>query len=314
MVCPYKQHTLNRYVKAVGIGLHTGRRAVVKLRPASANSGIRFVRTDIDPVVLIQASTEYVTDTAFATTIGNSYGSVSTIEHLMAAFAGMGVDNAVVEIDGPEIPIMDGSAYPFVSLIKDAGLRVQDAPRRYIKILEPVTVSSGDKYVTIMPSDDFHVSVIIDFEHPLIARQQFDSRLTPHIFDRHISRARTFGFLKEVEYLKENGMALGGTLDNALVLDEISILNHEGLRFPDEFVRHKALDLIGDISLLGAPVLGKVQSFKGGHAIYHLLNQELLSRPYAWCMVEFDVEHGLDINSWDKRVKKSSLHPYHFNS
>jgi UDP-3-O-[3-hydroxymyristoyl] N-acetylglucosamine deacetylase len=276
----------------------------VKLRPAPVDSGIRFVRTDIDPVVLIQAGTEYVTDTAFATTVGNSDGSVSTIEHLMAAFAGMGVDNAVVEIDGPEVPIMDGSAYPFVSLIKDVGLRVQDAPRRYIQILEPVTVSSGDKYVTIMPSDGFHVSVGIDFEHPLIARQQFDSRLTPHIFDRHVSRARTFGFLKEVEYLKENGMALGGALDNALVLDETSILNHEGLRFPDEFVRHKALDLIGDISLLGGPVLGKVQSFKGGHAIHHLLNQELLSRPYAWRMVEFDVEHGLDTNSWDRRGEK----------
>lgn len=301
MVYPYKQHTLNSHVKASGIGLHTGIKTTIKLRPAPPDSGIRFVRTDLDPVMLIQAGTEYVTDTAFATTIGNADGSVSTIEHLMAAFAGMCVDNVVVEIDGPEIPIMDGSAYPFVSLIKYAGLKAQDAPRRYIKILEPVTVSSGDKYVTIMPSDGFYVSVGIDFEHPLIARQQFDSKLTPHIFDRHISRARTFGFLKEIEHLKENGMALGGALENALVLDETSILNHEGLRFPDEFVRHKALDLIGDICLLGSPVLGKVQSFKGGHAIHHLLNQELLNRPYAWRMVELDMEYDLNVRSWERQ-------------
>ncbi|MGB9713180.1 UDP-3-O-acyl-N-acetylglucosamine deacetylase [Dissulfurimicrobium hydrothermale] len=288
------QNTLKKYVMASGIGLHTGARVTIKLHPAPVDSGIRFVRTDLDPVALIPANIGYVTETSLATTVGNAAGSVSTIEHLMAAFFGMGIDNAIVEIDGPEVPIMDGSAYPFVAMIKQVGLSSQKAPRRYIEILEPVTVSSGDKTVTISPCDSLYVSVGIDFDHPMIARQQFDSRVTPHIFERRISRARTFGFLKEVEYLKENGLALGGCLDNALVLDDKTILNQDGLRFSDEFVRHKALDLIGDIYLLGNPVLGKIDSFKSGHAIHHLLSKELLNRPYTWRLVELDAERPAD--------------------
>ena len=299
------QHTIKRSIKAAGIGLHTGAKVTMKLRPAPVDSGIRFVRTDLDPVALIQAAPEYVVDTAFATTVGNGTGSVSTVEHLMAALAGMGVDNIIVDVDGPEIPAMDGSAYPFVSLIKEAGLKIQDAPRYYIEILEPITVQSGDKCVTISPSDNFHISAEIAFEHPLIARQQFNSMVTPFIFERYISRARTFGFLKEVEYLKENGLALGGTMDNAIVLDETSILNQAGLRFPDEFVRHKVLDLIGDISLLGMPVLGKIQSFKGGHAIHNLLNQEILSHPYSWRKVELDTDWCM-ISSFSSKIEGAS--------
>ncbi|MDA8162760.1 MAG: UDP-3-O-acyl-N-acetylglucosamine deacetylase [Desulfobacteraceae bacterium] len=284
------QQTLKRSIKAAGIGLHTGARVTMRMRPAPADSGIRFVRTDLDPVALIPASAEYVIDTALATTVGNGSGSVSTIEHLMAALVGMGVDNLIIDIDGPEIPAMDGSAYPFVSLIKEAGFYIQGAPRRYIEILDPITVRSGDKYITISPCSDFNVLAEIAFDHPSIARQKFDSLVTPNIFERHISRARTFGFLKEIERLKENGLALGGTIDNAIVLDEVSVLNQGGLRFSDEFVRHKVLDLIGDISLLGMPVLGRVCSFKGGHAIHNLLNREILNRPYAWRKVELDTD------------------------
>jgi len=280
------QYTLERSVKAVGIGLHTGEKVSLKINPSPANTGICFVRCDLSPEQVIPARAEYVVNTNFAISIGTKRGSISTIEHLMAALLGAGIDNALVEIDGPEVPAMDGSAAPFFSLLQKAGLKSQAEPRRYIEILEPVAVSRGDKSLVVEPCKNFRVSFKIEFEHPLIAKQSFSGKITPQTFERHISRARTFGFLKELEFLKKNGLARGGSLENAIVLDETSIFNDGGLRFSDEFVRHKVLDLIGDLYLLGAPILGKVKAVKSGHALHYLLIQKLLNRPYAWQFVE----------------------------
>jgi UDP-3-O-[3-hydroxymyristoyl] N-acetylglucosamine deacetylase len=290
------QNTLRHLVKAAGIGLHSGRMISVVVRPAPVNSGIRFVRTDLAPECVIPARPEYVTDTQFATTIGTDRGSVGTIEHLMAALAGAGVDNAIVEVDGPEVPAMDGSAHPFLSLFRDAGLRPQAGPRRHIEILEPVTVTAGDRSLSIRPSKNFKVSFEIDFEHPLVSRQYFKGKINAETFARHISRARTFGFLSEVEAMRENGLALGGSLANAVVMNDSAVLNDGGLRFSDEFVRHKVLDLVGDLFLLGAPILGEVRAVKSGHLLHHLLTKELLSRPFAWR----HVEHGVNwqLPSW----------------
>jgi UDP-3-O-[3-hydroxymyristoyl] N-acetylglucosamine deacetylase len=290
------QHTLKKSVKAVGIGLHSGEKISLKINPSPANTGICFVRNDLSPKQFIPARTEYVADTRFATTIGTERGSISTIEHLMAALFGAGVNNALIEVDGPEVPAMDGSAAPFLSLLQKAGLKTQDKPIRYIEILEPVTVKRGDKSLSIEPSKNFIVSFEIEFEHPLIAKQRFIEKITPQIFACQISKARTFGFLSEVELLRENGFAQGGSLENAVVVGDTSIYNSGGLRFSDEFVRHKVLDLIGDLYLLGAPILGKVKAVKSGHAMHHVLTQELLNRPYAWEYVEYD--RTWELPSW----------------
>ncbi|MDL1958503.1 MAG: UDP-3-O-acyl-N-acetylglucosamine deacetylase [Deltaproteobacteria bacterium] len=282
------QHTLKKPVKAFGIGLHSGEKISLKINPSSANTGICFVRSDLSPEQVIPARTDYVVDTRFATTIGTERGSVSTIEHLMAALFGAGVNNALIEIDGPEVPAMDGSAAPFLTLLQKAGLKAQDEPIRYIKIMEPIMVKRGDKSLSIEPSKNFVVSFEIAFEHPLIAKQRFVDKITPQTFACQISKARTFGFLSEVELLRENGFARGGSLENAVVVGDTSIYNSGGLRFSDEFVRHKVLDLIGDLYLLGAPILGKVKAVKSGHALHHVLTQELLNRPYAWEYVEHD--------------------------
>ena len=282
------QHTLRKSVKAFGIGLHSGKKISLKINPSPANTGICFVRSDLSPEQVIPARTEYVVDTRFATTIGTERGSISTIEHLMAALSGAGVNNALIEVDGPEVPAMDGSAAPFLTLLQKAGLKAQDEPIRYIEILEPVTVKRGDKFLSIEPSRNFIVSFEIEFEHPLIAKQRFVDKITPQTFACQISKARTFGFFSEVELLRENGFARGGSLENAVVVGDKSIYNSGGLRFSDEFVRHKVLDLIGDLYLLGAPILGKVKAVKSGHALHHVLTQELLNHPYAWEYVEHD--------------------------
>ncbi len=282
------QHTLRKSVKAFGIGLHSGKKISLKINPSPANTGICFVRSDLSPEQVIPARTEYVVDTRFATTIGTERGSVSTIEHLMAALSGAGVNNALIEVDGPEVPAMDGSAAPFLTLLQKAGLKAQDEPIRYIEILEPIMVTRGDKFLSIEPCKNFVVSFEIEFEHHLIAKQRFVDKITPQTFACQISKARTFGFLSEVELLRENGFALGGSLENAVVVGDTSIHNSGGLRFSDEFVRHKVLDLIGDLYLLGAPILGKVKAVKSGHALHHVLTQELLNRPYAWEYMEHD--------------------------
>jgi len=282
------QHTLRKSVKAFGIGLHSGEKISLKINPSPANTGICFVRSDLSPEQVIPARAEYVVDTRFATTIGTERGSISTIEHLMAALSGAGVNNALIEVDGPEVPAMDGSAAPFLTLLQKVGLKAQDEPIRYIEILEPIMVTRGDKLLSIEPCKNFVVSFEIEFEHPLIAKQRFVDKITPQTFARQISKARTFGFFSEVELLRENGFALGGSLENAVVVGDKSIYNSGGLRFSDEFVRHKVLDLIGDLYLLGAPILGKVKAVKSGHALHHALTQELLNCPYAWEYVEHD--------------------------
>ncbi len=280
------QHTVKQKVRAAGVGLHTGKVVSMEITPAPADAGICFIRKDLGPDCIIPAKTKYVVDGRFASTIGVGEATVSTVEHLMAALFGAGVDNAFIVIDGPEVPAMDGSAAPFLGILHRAGLVSQEARRKYLKIVEPFTIQQGDKVLSIEPSDSLHVSFKIDFDHPLISTQRFNKKITRKSFSKGIAKARTFGFLNEVELLKKNGFALGGSLDNAVVLGDDAILNEGGLRFSDEFVRHKVLDLLGDLYLAGMPILGKITAEKTGHSIHHKFVQELLARPYAWRIVD----------------------------
>jgi UDP-3-O-[3-hydroxymyristoyl] N-acetylglucosamine deacetylase len=255
------------------------------LLPAPANHGIVFVRTDLRRQVEIPALAEYVVDTALATTIGRDGVRVGTVEHLLAALAGVGVDNARVELDGPEVPIMDGSAAPFAYLLKSAGVRVLSEPKSFLVIKKSVTVAEGDKEATLAPSTRFRIDCTIDFDHPLISDQTLSFDFSERNFSREIARARTFGFLRDVEKLKAVGLARGGSLENAIVVDDFSIVNPDGLRFPDEFVRHKLLDAIGDVALFGRPVLGHLRAFKTGHALNQKLVQRVLADPAATLVV-----------------------------
>lgn len=297
------QHTIRRHARAVGIGLHSGEKVALTIKPAPEDTGIVFVRTDIEPRTLIPAKPNFVVDTRFATTIGSGKVTVSTIEHLMAAFAGAGVDNVMVEIDGPEVPVMDGSAGPFMSLIREAGLEAQKRHRVFLEVLDRVSVSSHGSTLSIEPSSHFSIDFEIDFDHPVISRQFFSQKVTPRTFSKRIAKARTFGFLKEVELMRKNGLARGGSLENAVVIGETSVLNVEGLRFSDEFVRHKVLDLIGDIYLLGRPVRGRLNAYKSGHGLHYLLVQELLKRRYAWKLVE-DRDDKWRVPSWSTLTEK----------
>ena len=260
-----------------GLGLHSGRPVTVRLVPGSVNQGLAFVRVDLPGRPVIPVKAECVTDTALATSLGTGEAKVSTVEHLLAAVAGMGLDNLRIEVDGPEVPIMDGSAAPFVERMLEAGVRLQDEPRSYLVIKRPVTVSDGDKRASFVPSRRFRIDCTIDFRHPLITDQQFSFDFPDAAFLREVAAARTFGFLRDVDRLRAAGLAKGGSLDNAVVVDEFSILNPEGLRFPDEFVRHKLLDALGDVSLLGRPVVGALTVFKTGHALNHRLVTQVLS-------------------------------------
>ena len=290
------QCTINQAVLISGIGLHSGKRINMTLRPAEAGTGIVFHRTEGERTVAIEALSDNVVDTRLATVIGKSGLSVSTIEHLMAALAAFGIDNLHIDIDGPEVPILDGSALPYVALLEQAGLRSLPRSRKYLAIRKPITVIDGEKRVTMIPSRFFRVTADIAFDHPCIAQQHRSIKLSTELFCRDLAPARTFGFLREVEYLKANGLARGGSLENAVVIGEDRILNPEGLRFTDEFVRHKILDAIGDFSLAGYPILGHVKSFKGGHDINHQMVDQLLATPEAWKLVEFsdrDLEEAL---------------------
>jgi UDP-3-O-[3-hydroxymyristoyl] N-acetylglucosamine deacetylase len=257
----------------------------LSLLPAPVNHGIIFVRTDTPRPVCIPALTEYVVDTSLATTLGKDGVKVSTVEHLMSALAGMGLDNVRVELDGPEVPIMDGSAAPFAALIAEAGVREQEEPRRLLVIKKTVSVVDGDKEASFSPAPRFRISCTVDFKHPLITEQSYELEFSDRCFHREISRARTFGFLRDVEMLKKMGLARGGSLDNAIVVDEFSILNPDGLRFPDEFVRHKILDAVGDISLFGRPVVGHLKAFKTGHALNQKLVKAVLADPSSYEIV-----------------------------
>lgn len=281
------QRTIGQQVAISGIGLHTGLRISMVLRPAEAGTGILFHRIDGDQVVSIEARSDNVVDTRLATVLGRGDTRISTVEHLLAALTAYGIDNLHIDIDGPEVPIMDGSAAPFISIIEDAGLRNLPQSRKFLAIRKPITVIDGEKRVSIIPSRFFRVTFDIAFEHPCIALQQRSVKVSPECFQRELAPARTFGFLRDVEQLKAAGLAKGGSLDNAIVVDDECILNPEGLRFPDEFVRHKILDSIGDLTLLGYPILGHVRAYKAGHDINHQLVEKILATPESWQLLEF---------------------------
>ena len=278
------QHTLQGPAIFAGVGVHTGAYTRVAVRPAPTNSGIVFVRTDVtDRDNRVAATGEAVTKTQLGTVIENAAGvSVSTIEHLMAALAMLGVDNAIVELDGPEMPIMDGSSLPFVQILDRAGRRQQDALRTYIEILEPIEFIDGDKRATLIPSDQFEVAFEIRFPSAAIGRQAVDLVMDEQAFRDELADCRTFGFLHEVEYLRSIGLARGGSMENAVVIEGDRILNPEGLRRPDEFVRHKALDAIGDLYVLGAPILGRFEGVLAGHSLNNQLVRALLAAPQSW--------------------------------
>ncbi len=277
------QHTLRKAVVFEGVGLHSGQTMTCVLRPAPADAGIAFIRTDLSGDNRIPARAEAVTRTQLGTVIANAAGAeVLTIEHLMSAFAALGVDNAIVELDGPELPIMDGSAEPFVKLIDRAGLEPQNAPRRYIEIVEPIEVVDGDKRAALLPADQFEMSFEIDFASAAIGGQSIDIVLDETAFREELAQARTFGFLHEVEALRKAGLARGGSMDNCLVIDGDELMNPEGLRSTDEFVRHKALDALGDLYLLGAPLIGRFEGVLAGHTLNNAICRALLARPEAW--------------------------------
>lgn len=293
MIC---QTTIARATAISGIGLHTGQRINMTLRPAEAGTGIVFHRKTGDRLVTIEATSANVVDTRLATVLGKGDVRISTVEHLLSALAAYGLDNLHIDIDGPEVPIMDGSAAPFASIIEEAGQRQLAKSRKFLAIRQPVSVIDGEKRVTIIPSRFFRVTFDIAFQHPCIALQQRSVKVSPATFRRDLAPARTFGFLRDVEMLKAAGLALGGSLENAIVVDDERILNPEGLRFQDEFVRHKILDAIGDLSLIGYPILGHVRAFKAGHDVNHQLVEKILATPESWQLLEFtedDLEQAL---------------------
>jgi UDP-3-O-[3-hydroxymyristoyl] N-acetylglucosamine deacetylase len=276
------QRTLRSIVSCSGIGIHSGKDVHLTIHPAPVNHGIKFVRTDLLNSPDISAVFNQVVDTSLATVIGYDGFIVSTIEHLMAAFAGLSIDNARVEIDAYEMPIMDGSAGPFTDLILNGGIEVQDSPKCYFAIKKPTELKAGGKFVGMYPSPVFKISYTIEYDHPLINKQTNTFEISEKTFQNDISRARTFGFLDEYEMLKRYGLAKGGSLDNVVVIDGNEIMNPEGLRYPDEFVRHKVLDCIGDLSLLGMPILGHVVVGKSGHAFNHAFLKKLFSEKASW--------------------------------
>ena len=289
-----RQKTLKNVIRATGVGLHTGEKIYLTLRPAPAETGIVFIRVDVDPVVEIPALTEYVGDTTLATTIIRNNQRISTIEHLMSAFSGLGIDNAFVEVSGPEMPIMDGSAATFVFLIQSAGIEEQNADKKFIRIKKLVQVAdeesarSYDQSATIKPYDGFKVSHTIVYDNAVIKKQQASIDFSATSFVKEVSRARTFGLIQEFEYLRERNLAQGGSLDNAVVVDDYRILNDDGLRHEDEFVRHKILDAIGDLYLLGHSIIGEFIGYKSGHTENHALRKKLLQQTDAWEIVSFD--------------------------
>jgi len=256
------------------------------IRPAGADEGIVFVRADVPGKGRIKAELANVSDTLLATTLGTNGTSVSTVEHLLSAFSGMGVDNAIVELDGPEVPIMDGSALPFVTMLKDVGTQAQGRTRKAILIKKTIGVENRDGFAKLLPSPEFRITYRIDFPHRLIGMQPYEMTFSDTTYERDICAARTFGFLREVEYLQAKGLALGGSLKNAIVLDDERIINKEGLRFPDEFVKHKILDAIGDLSLLGMPFIGHFVAYKSGHHLNNLLLREVVEQSDCWEVVD----------------------------
>ena len=287
-----RQRTLRTPVETTGIGLHSGEDVYLALHPAPIDTGIVFRRVDLEPVVSIPALARNVGDTMLSTSLVAGDDRVSTVEHLLSALSGMGIDNAYVDVSAPEVPIMDGSAGPFVLLIQSAGVEEQGAAKRFMRILREVKVVDGDKEASFIPFDGFRVSFTIDFDQPVFCDRtaHAEMEVSTASFIREVSQARTFGFMHEIEYLRARGLARGGSVDNAIVVDEYRILNPDGLRFPDEFVKHKILDAIGDLYLLGGPILGEFRAYKSGHALNNKSVRALLAQPDAWEMVSFDDE------------------------
>ena len=279
-----KQRTPNKVIQATGVGLHSGDKVLLTLRPAPINTGIIFRRTDLSPVVEIPASYEHVSDTMLCTSLQHQGAKVATVEHLLSALAGLGIDNAYIDINAAEVPIMDGSAAPFVFLIQSAGIREQSAAKRFIRILKPIRIEEKGKYVQFLPFDGYKISFTIGFDHPVFNDKPqtaiFDFSTTSYV--KEVCRARTFGFLSDYEKLRECDLAKGGSLDNAVVVDDYRVLNEDGLRFDDEFVKHKVLDAIGDLYLLGSTLIGSFEGYKSGHELNNKLLRALVATQDAW--------------------------------
>ena len=296
--CMIPQRTLKNVIRATGVGLHTGDKVLLALRPAPSTTGIIFRRVDLDPVVELPASVAFVGDTRMSTTLERDGASVSTVEHLMSAFAGLGIDNAYVDIDAAEVPIMDGSAGPFVFLIQSDGMEELPVAKKFLRVTRKVEIRDGDKWARFEPFEGFKVEFSIDFDHPILNSSCqaacVDFSTTSYL--KEISRARTFGFLEDVESLQASGLARGGSLDNAIVMDGFHILNEDGLRYTDEFVKHKILDAIGDLYLLGHSLIGSFSAHKSGHALNNRLLREIKAEEDAWELVSYDDVESLPIN------------------
>jgi UDP-3-O-[3-hydroxymyristoyl] N-acetylglucosamine deacetylase len=284
----WNQRTVAKRVSCTGVGLHSGRPATLTLAPAPADAGISFVRMDLG--ISIPARNEFVADTTLSTNLALGKARVHTVEHVMAALLGSGIDNCRVEVDGPEIPILDGSAAPFVCLVQEAGVKEQRAGRRWLVMERPVEIRDGDKLARLEPAEDFSVEFTADFDHPLITNQAFRVTLGDRVFEREVARARTFCFRRDIERMQAAGLAKGGSLENAIVVDDFSILNPEGLRFPDEFARHKVLDAVGDLALFGLPVLGALKAVRSGHAMNQALVRKVLADPTSHRVVRLSAE------------------------
>ena len=284
-----KQRTLKNSISARGVGLHSGKKVLMVLRPAAANTGIVFRRTDLDQPADVPARADLVGETAFGTSIVNGNAKVSTVEHLLSAVAGLGLDNIYVDLSAAEVPIMDGSAAPFVFLLQAAGIQEQNAPKKFMRIMKTVRVTEGDKWAEFKPYDGFKLNIEIEFDHPVFRKREQTGvmEFSTTAFLKEISRARTFGFVKDLEFLRSRNLALGGTLENAIVLDDYRILNEDGLRYEDEFVKHKILDAIGDLYLIGGPVLGEFTGFKSGHGLNNKLLRAVLADAQATEVVSF---------------------------
>ena len=282
----YFQHTLDRSISCTGIGLHSGKKVNMVLRPAEPDTGIIFKRTDLPGSPMIPGDVYNVVDTRFCTTLAQDNVTISTVEHLLSALYGMGVDNAIIEVDAPEIPIMDGSSAPYLLLLRHAGLAAQSKSRQFYLVKREVVLQDGDKFVKLMPGNqELSIDFSIEFEHPAIREQKMRFTLNEENYAREVSKARTFGFLADMRKLHEVGLALGGSLKNAVVLDDFNVINKEGLRFKDEFVRHKVLDFVGDLSLVGRPVLGRFVAHKSGHDLNNRLFRKFLAQSDAWQLV-----------------------------
>lgn len=293
-----KQRTIQRPIRATGIGLHSGKKVYLGLLPHGPDCGIVFRRTDLNPPVDVPASALLVQETMMSSNLVQGDVRIGTVEHLMSALAGLGIDNLIVEVSAAEIPIMDGSAGPFIFLLQSAGIVEQAAPKRFIRVLQPVEVCVDDKRAAFLPHNGFSVQFTIDFDHPAFAaeHQSAEVDFSSSSFVDEVSHARTFGFLRDIEYLRANNLALGGSLDNAIVVDDHGIVNQEGLRFADEFVRHKMLDAIGDLYLVGHSIIGRFEGYKSGHALNNQLLRALLSQPNHYEIVTFDDENTCPIS------------------